>query len=157
MTAAKESRLRGVASAALVAALFLVACALPAVHTMHNRTDPKTYSGRNVLYLGMLVAFLFGNLAWLANAFLASSMLGLLLRQWSLSALMAGVALGFGAFTFALYGKELPADQDGVNKLELVSLGPGYYCWLASMAVAFVAALLGGRAKKRLGLTSPRS
>lgn len=131
-----EPRTRGVLPAAVSAALFVLACMLPAVHLLKNQTEPVTYQGRALLYLGAAVAFAVGNLAWMANAFYAASLSALLLRQWSVATLMGLVALAFAAMSFQLLGKQVTADQTGANQFLVVSFGPGFYCWLVAMAAA---------------------
>ena len=46
---------------------------------------------------------------------------------------------------FGVLGRELPADEGGVNKTRIVAVLSGSYVWFASIGLSILAALLGGK------------
>ena len=121
-------------------ACYALACIFPALNFVNSGNGPDPMNGLNILLLGWMGVFI-GQFAWFANPFIALSALILLFRQWLAAIIAILIGLAISLNTFALFGQEIPADEANVNKLTLVSLGPGYYLWVASMLVILLGAL----------------
>ena len=125
------------------AVLFAVACALPALEFSKGQGAKDVLVGINVLAVGWSGIFA-GVIGWYANPFWA---LGLLLGffgkpKWA--AIAGLIALAIGCSTFTLFGKDLPADEGGVNHMTLARMLAGCYVWLVSLATLPLVALIKG-------------
>ena len=59
-----------------------------------------------------------------------------LLKRRSRSTLIAsGVALMFAANTLLLFSQDISANEGGIDKLKLESLGPAFYLWMTSLVI----------------------
>lgn len=141
-------------------ALFVLACLLPALH-FRNVTATgvgalNSQHGGGVLAFGWLSLFV-GQTAWLANPFW---MLGMLLQGLG-RRLGARVCLALAAVlavtTVRLSGAVLPADEAGVNKMQLDSFGPGAWAWFAAIGLGLVATLLPVAQPPQLPPAPPRA
>ena len=136
-------------------ACYFLACVLPALHFVNSGNGPDPMNGFNILMIGWMGVFV-GQFAWFANPFILLSGIVFLFRQWLASILVILVGLAISLNTFTLFGQEIPADEANVNKLSLVSLGPGYYLWIASMVVILGGAIvlwIASRAARRKAST----
>jgi len=127
------------------AAVFVVACAIPALMFQNLSGTEQSWYGGVVFLLGWMGA-LVGQFGWFANLFLLASWISAGFR-WRIGAILfAAAALLLAAQSFALFGESIPADEGGVNKLSLVRLLPGFYVWIASIVVALIGGFfVGGR------------
>lgn len=119
--------------------IYLVACVTPALRfDSSNGDDPMI--GFNLLLIGWMAVF-YGQFGWFANPLLALALLLFLFKRWLLTLILVILTLAVAANTLTLYGQTLPADEAGVNKMELVSLGVGFYLWIASMVIIGLGAI----------------
>ena len=119
---------------------YFLACILPALHFVNSGNGPDPMSGFNILMIGWMGVFV-GQFAWFANPFLLLSAILFIFRKWRFALAFMMIALTISLDTFMLFGQEIPADEANVNKLTLVSLGPGYYLWMASMLSILLGAI----------------
>lgn len=122
-------------------ALYLIACACPALTFRRNAGDIEVWPGFQVLAVGWL-GLLYEQFAWYANPVMVLSFIFLLFRRWPTTAVIALVALAIAANTLRLFSQEFPADEAGVNKIRLEHLGIGFYFWVASLLAVIVGALI---------------
>jgi hypothetical protein len=121
--------------------LFVVACCLPAL-------DFKQSTGKNDIMLGLRAlavgwsGIFAAIVAWYANPVWAFAIVIGFCRKPVICAVAGIVALLIALTTFSIVGRELPADEGNVNRMTVVRLLPGFYVWLASMAVLPLAILL---------------
>ena len=120
---------------------FGLSLALPALEFHPSRKDDADYvwSGGQALILGWQAVFVL-NFAWFANPAYFASLLLLLRRRWPAAAAVGSLALLLALHALALVGRQLPADEGGVNVTEVVRLGAGFYVWLAGMVAVIVGA-----------------
>ncbi|MBS0660093.1 MAG: hypothetical protein JSR82_17780 [Verrucomicrobia bacterium] len=125
--------------------LFVLACILPALH-FRNVTPTgagalNSQHGGAVLLMGWLSLFV-GQTAWLANpCFVLGSILQGVGRRLGARICLALAAL-LAATTAKLPGAVIPADEAGVNKMQLDSFGPGAWAWFAAIGLGLLAAFL---------------
>lgn len=122
-------------------ALFLVACALPALEFKNSIGSTDVMFGLRALVVGWSGLFA-AVMAWYANPFW---LLGLILAHFgkSMSAMLAGVvAIAIATTVFSIVGREMPGDEGNVTKTTVIKLLPGCYLWLTSLLLLPVAALL---------------
>ena len=141
------NRERSFALASFVA--YCAALALPALvfHTTIREVPSDVWTGVTAALVGwegMLVL----NFAWLANLAYFVSLRLLLLRRWRAAAAIASIGFLLALQTLSLVGRELPADEGGVNHMTLVRLHVGFYAWLASLLIV----TLGAHASRRRSL-----
>jgi hypothetical protein len=133
--------------AGVIATIYILACCCPALRLDHyypgsnTPQSSETWFGWTALFLGWL-GILVGSVAWLANFVLGLTVVFLLsgLRWASLicSALTLLLSLDF----FPLFSAKIPADEGGVGQAVLQPPEIGVWLWFASIAAAFVAALI---------------
>jgi hypothetical protein len=133
--------------AGVIATIYILACCCPALRLDHyypgsnTPQSSETWYGWTALFLGWL-GILVGSVAWLANFVLGLTVVFLLsgLRWASLisSALTLLLSLDF----FPLFSAKIPADEGGVGQAVLQPPEIGVWLWFASIAAAFVAALI---------------
>ncbi len=128
-------------SVALVIVLFVVACCLPALEFSKGQGGKDVLWGGNVLAVGWSGIFA-GVVGWYANPIWVAGLVLVLLGRPKLAAVAGLLALTIGCTTFTLFGKDLPADEGGVNHMALTRTLAGCYVWMASLASLPVAALL---------------
>jgi len=119
------------------AAVFAVACALPALTFQTTSGVEQTWFGGMIFFIGWMGA-LVGQFGWFANLLLLGSWISAGFRWRPGAFLFAAGALLLAAQSFALFGKAIPADEGGFNKLTLTHLMPGFYVWVASIVIALV-------------------
>lgn len=122
-------------------ALFLIACASPALTFRRSSGDMEEWPGFQALVVGWL-GLLFKQIAWYANPVMVLSLVFLLFRRWLTAMIIALVALAIAANTLLLFSRDLPADEGNVIKLRLERLSPGFYFWLASIVTIIVGAII---------------
>ena len=113
--------------------LLVLACILPALNFIGSN-GIENYDGFTTLWMGWMGIFI-GQFGWYANPFIFFSTILFIFRRWFLSILFTVLSLLISLSTLALFYQEIPGDEANVNKLHLVSLGPGYYLWIASMSM----------------------
>lgn len=125
---------------------FFLSLALPALEFHPSRRDDADYvwSGGQALILGWQAVFV-RNFAWFANPAYFVSVLLLFRRRWRAAAAVGSLALLLALHALALVGRQLPADEGGVNVTALIRLHAGFYVWLASMLAVIVGALVAFR------------
>ncbi|HLK65148.1 MAG TPA: hypothetical protein VKU19_17015 [Bryobacteraceae bacterium] len=121
-------------------ALFVLACALPALEFWHSQGPHTTMWGAQVLAVGWS-GFFAGVLGWFANPFWLAGLIFGFFRKPIPTAAMGVVAIAIACTTFGVVGRELPGDEGDVTKQAIVRLLPGYYAWLASMAALPVSSI----------------
>lgn len=122
------------------AAVFLLACCLPALEFSKERT-PDVLSGFNVLAVGWSGIFA-GVVAWYANPIWLFALAMAFINRPKLAAGASLLALLIGCTTFSLFGKVLPADEGGVTHMTLQKLLPGAYVWLIGLITPALSLLL---------------
>jgi hypothetical protein len=122
-------------------ALFLLACACPALTFRRSSGDMESWPGFQALMMGWL-GLLFKQIAWYANPVIVLSLVFLLLRRWLTAMIIALVAFAIAANTLLLFWRDLPADEGNVIKLRLEHLSPGFYFWVASIVTVIVGAII---------------
>jgi hypothetical protein len=131
-------RLPRLAVVGLSVALYLVACATPAL--VFSGRGTETWFGIEALATGWLGIFV-GQFAWFANPLLAIAWLLVLLRRWIGATVTTVLALLVAANTFQLYAGEIPGDEGGVVKLHFEYPHVGFAFWMLSMFVVLVGAV----------------
>ncbi|HVT80766.1 MAG TPA: hypothetical protein VHM90_08910 [Phycisphaerae bacterium] len=121
------------------AALFLIACATPAVQFRIEYHDGSADShdaplGAGLLFIGWL-GVLYGVFAWYANLPLLLSWILAHFRVYWGAAAFASIALLISLDTFALYTHRTPQDEGGGSDDLLEYPHIGFYLWTASMLV----------------------
>ena len=122
-------------------ALFTIACWFPALNFRRSDSDIQIWRGIHVLEMGWL-GLLFKQIAWCANPVLVLSLIFFLFRRWLTAVVIALVALAIAANTFALFSRDLPADEGNVIKLRLETLGAGFYFWMASIVAVIIGSII---------------
>jgi hypothetical protein len=132
---------------AVIVLLYLVACCCPALtfdnYYSGNSTPQSTdtWFGWTALFLGWL-GILVGSVAWLANFVLGLTLIFLLagLRWATLICSVVTVLLSLDLFR--VFSANIPADEGGVGRAVLRPPGVGVWFWFASIAAAFIGALV---------------
>ena len=57
------------------------------------------------------------------------------LRRPMLATVFGIIAVALAATTISIVGRELPGDEGNVTKTTVIRLLPGFYVWIASIAV----------------------
>jgi hypothetical protein len=122
------------------AALFIVACATPGLYITSTNAPPGPWLGIHILVIGW-TAFFVGQFAWLANCLLLAAAVLFMFRRWMLTIALSLLALPIAAQTFMLIGQDLPADEAGVNRMQVTAVGIAFYFWIASLVVPILGAL----------------
>lgn len=118
--------------------LYGVALCLPALVFDHSgQTAPDVMFGFEVALLGWLGVFI-GQFGWMANFSWFISLFGIMFRVPLLALIPSGIALLISLQTFMLFVMEVPADEGGVNHLNLQYLGPGAWLWWLALLIPFV-------------------
>lgn len=130
-----------------VASLFfyVVACALPCLE--FEKDGREIWYGYSILLMGWM-AILVGQIAWLANPLWLAAMFFFVFRKWrwSIGFSLFGLLLSFT--TFMLFGRQIPANEGGVGKLDLQQLRIGFYVWLLSLSILFFGAIFMDRRER---------
>jgi hypothetical protein len=125
---------------AICASLFIVACATPGLYLTSTNAPPDHWLGVHILVIGW-TAFFVGQFAWLANCLLLAAVVLFILRRWMLTIVILLLALPVAGQTLMLFGQDLPADEAGVNRMQVTAVGIGFYFWIASLVVPIFGAL----------------
>jgi hypothetical protein len=120
--------------------LFSIACLLPALVFLGN-SGTDIWQGYRILVFGWMGP-MFGQFAWCANPLLLISMVTLVLRRWVITIVISILTLLLAANTFLLFFQEVPADEAGVNMLELQYLHVGAYLWFVSILTILIGAVI---------------
>lgn len=109
-------------------------------------------------YVAFLVGF-FGlfmlQTAWLANPALWIGLILVGCRSWKAAAVCGVVASGFALAALMIYEPGAPrpphacTSLSGIEKIRLTTILPGYWCWLASMALFAMACAVQMVSKRR--------
>jgi hypothetical protein len=123
-------------------ALFLVACAAPALEFLDtNAKSLNVMQGFQILLMGWMGVFV-GQLAWFANPLFALGLLLLSLRRRTAALVCGTGAMLAAGDTFVLFSQQLPANEGGVGKLILQHLRAGFYFWAAALVLLPLGALI---------------
>ena len=123
---------------------YVVACCLPALQWKNNDKAFEIMLGLRALAVGWSGIFA-GIVAWFANPlWVAALVLAFFRKAWP-GAIVGTIALMVALTVFNVLGRELPADEGGVNKTRIVAVLSGGYVWFASIGLSILAALLGGK------------
>ena len=118
--------------------VYAAACSLPALYLTGRR---DSWSGVEVMVLGPF-GLQIGQFAWLANV-AAALALWLVMKGRPGPAIFSGVmAFVLGLHTLWLPGTEVLLGSEPFNSVQVVSVGPGYFVWMAAMLVPLAAAFL---------------
>lgn len=130
--------------AAISAALFVIACCLPALEWKPDSGPAYVDNGLRTLALGW--SGLFGNLlTWYANPlWLWALVLALQRRPWP-STIVALVGLLLALTMFSAVGRDMPGDEGNVTKTRIIALLPGAYVWLVGIGLPVFAVALAGK------------
>ena len=102
--------------------------------------DLKMMEGWECTYMGIL-GLAIGQFEALSNlAFICSGIL-LLERMWKAACISSGLALILALQTFALFITPISFDEARVTQSVLFSLDIGFYLWISSIVIVFVASL----------------
>jgi hypothetical protein len=127
-------------------ALYVLACATPAVATYDtvNREYGLIF-GAQLLISGYMGVF-FYNYGWFANLFLAGAGLALLMRKDRTALVLGLLAILVGLDTLSWYAKPMlavsRANQVETGELQLRYPSIGFFLWMASMLVFVIAGLV---------------
>jgi hypothetical protein len=119
--------------------LFVAACCTPALEFRHSDGPNTVMWGAQILAVGWSGVFA-GIVAWYANPFWLAGLIFDLLRKPTPAAAAGVIAIAIACSTFAILGREMPADEGDVTKMAVVRLLPGCYVWLASLVAIPLAA-----------------
>ncbi len=114
------------------AALYVVACCLPAIEWKNSAKPNDVSIGLRALALGWAGLFA-GVLAWYANPLWLAGVVLTALRKPMWGIVPGLIAITIACTVFRDIGRELPADEGDVAKMTMIRLLPGCYVWLASL------------------------
>jgi hypothetical protein len=123
------------------AAVFAIACALPALTFQNLAGAEQTWHGGMIFAVGWMGA-LVGQFGWFANVLLLASWISAGFRWRPGAAFFAAGALLLAAQSLSLFGEAIPSDESGADKLTLTHLLPGFYFWLTSIVIALAGSFL---------------
>jgi hypothetical protein len=121
---------------------YFVSWFLPALefHGIKGTNEVKVMEGWECTYMGIL-GLAIGQFEALSNlAYICSGIL-LLERMWKVACITSGVALLLALQTFALFITPISFDEARVTQSILSGLDLGFYLWISSIAIIFIAAL----------------
>jgi hypothetical protein len=133
--------------AGVIATIYILACCCPALRLDHyypgsnTPQSSETWFGWTALFLGWLGIFV-GSVAWLANFVLGLTVVLLLSGLRWASLICSTLTLLLSLDFFPLFSAKIPADEGGVGQAVLQPAEIGVWFWFASIAAAFVAALI---------------
>jgi len=122
-------------------ALFVLACAMPALEFKNSKGVHDVMLGLRALVVGWSGVFA-AVMAWYANPFYLLGVVLAYFRQPMLAALAGLVVIAIAVTVFSVVGRELPGDEGNVTKTTVIKLLPGCYVWLTSMILLPIAALV---------------
>jgi hypothetical protein len=127
--------------------LFAVSCFLPALEVRWDDSPQPTRLNGLWLLLNGWQGPLVSIWDWCANPLLLLSLFTLLFRRWSSTVVFGISALVLASGSLFLSGRYV-LTQSGVwgafdHGFRIRSVAPGYYAWLASIAVVGIVALIG--------------
>lgn len=121
--------------------LYGIACALPALEFKNSQGPNDIMFGARALAVGWSGIFA-GVFAWYANpVWLLGLGIGFLRKPVPL-AILGVLAVVIAYSTVSMVGREMPGDEGNVTKTTVIRLLPGFYVWMASLALLPVVALL---------------
>jgi hypothetical protein len=126
---------------ALAGFTYLVACCCPSLYFVTSADEHFSRFGFVLLLIGWSGVFA-GQFAWFANLFLFLAWIFILCRLWLTAAVIALLGILIALDTRALLGQILDADEGGVNKMHVESIGIGFYIWLGSMIITLLGCVL---------------
>jgi hypothetical protein len=124
--------------------LFAIACCLPALEFHKSEGGTDLMWGANILVVGWSGIFA-DVMAWYANPFWIAALVLGWFRKPLLAAPLSLIAIWIAYSTFSLLGRVLPADEGNVNHMTLIRVLPGFYFWMASLAVLPIVVFFPGR------------
>lgn len=126
----------GIAAGSVV--LYAVSLAIPALEFTHETGGQEVMRGLEVALLGWQGLFV-GNLAWLANLFLAVALLLLFLGLVRATAIVSALGTATALHTLAFLGTRVPVDEGGTAYMVVTHLHGGFALWLGSMSLLMIA------------------
>jgi hypothetical protein len=132
---------------AVIVVVYLVACCCPALtfdnYYSGNSTPQSTdtWFGWTALFLGWL-GMLVGSVAWLANFVLGLTLIFLMCGLRWATLISSAATLLLSLDFFPIFSANIPADEGGVGRAVLRPPGVGVWLWFASLAAAFIGALV---------------
>ena len=104
-------------------ALFVIACCLPALEFRHSEKGIDDMWGANALAVGWSGIFA-GIVAWYANPIWFFGLIFGVLGKRNITVGLGVVSILLALTTFAIIGRELPADEGNVTHMTLIALLP---------------------------------
>lgn len=125
--------------------LYSVACALPALH-LSGRRD--VWSGVEVMVIGPLGLRL-GQFGWLANIAALIALRCVMTGRTRFTMIFTAIAMALALHAPFLIGREIALGDEPFNTVRVISLGSGYYVWVAALLLPLVFALLSRRPRPK--------
>ncbi|MDB6139225.1 MAG: hypothetical protein JWO94_2297 [Verrucomicrobiaceae bacterium] len=119
-------------------ALYGIACWLPALHLTGRR---QVWSGMEVMVMGPM-ALRLGQFGWLANPAAIIALRSVMSGRTRLAIPCSVLAALLALHTPWLIGHQITLGPEPFNFVRVVSLGAGYYVWLAALLLPLAFALL---------------
>jgi hypothetical protein len=114
--------------------LFVIACALPALEFKNSHKPNDVMLGLRALAVGWSGIFA-AIVAWYANPIWLVSVVLTCFRRPMLATVFGIIAVALALTTISIVGRELPGDEGNVTKTTVIRLLPGFYVWIASIAI----------------------
>jgi hypothetical protein len=130
-------------------ALYLAACALPALRFTYDNGELQVMPGFAAALMGWTAMFVL-NFGWLANVAYFPGLLMFLAGWWTAALAASITALLLALQSLMLWGVTIPADEANVRKMSLTGLEPGFYAWIAAIAALVVMSFLANRSRRSL-------
>jgi hypothetical protein len=108
-----------------------IACALPAFYLTGRR---DLWSGMEVMVIGPC-ALRFGQLGWLANLTALAALRCVMKGRPRMAVFLTAASVGLGLHVLSLPGKVIPLGPEEFNEVRIVSIGSGYYVWMAALLI----------------------
>ncbi|MBV9774479.1 MAG: hypothetical protein JO040_11045 [Gemmatimonadetes bacterium] len=131
-------RVRGL-TMAVSAALFVVACMLPAIHDGGAGPNTPVDPGWLLLVTG-IAGPIVGSFEWFANVLWLLSLWSLHRRRWRKASIQAAFAVLLSALTLTRNGRKTYTSGLGNVPIQFDGFYAGYYLWLAAMCVLLLGA-----------------
>ena len=121
-------------------ALFLVACAMPALEFENNQKERDIMFGLRALVVGWSGVFA-AVVSWYANPFYVLGAVLAYFRYPVAAILMGLISFAIAVTVFTVIGRVMPGDEGNVTKTAIIKLLPGCYVWITSLGLLPIAAI----------------